>query len=69
MNARKVEMFFSTEEQVRDFISYGLALVEELDPPDDLREAVFNQAVTLKQARHVQFEQVGLGMAIPRNHG
>ena len=69
MSMRKVELFFSTEEQVREFIEYGLALVDDIEPPEDLREAVFVQAVTLRQARHVQWEQIGLGMAIPRNQG
>ena len=69
MNGRKVEFHHNTPEQVVGFLRAGLDMVEDLDPPSDLREAVFTQAVQMIQARAIQFEQVGPMMAIPRNHG
>jgi len=66
---RKIEFHHNTEEQVEQYITRALNLVELLDPPTDLREAVFTQACQLYQARAIQFEQVGLGgLAIPRNN-
>ena len=66
---RKVEYPLTTDEQVEEFTRKALALVEEIDPPSDLRAAVFAGVLGLYSGRQVVFEQVGGLMSIPRNHG
>lgn len=66
---RKIEYHLSTDEQVEAFTRKALALVEDIDPPQDLRASVFAAAVGLYSGRQVVFEQVGGLMAIPRNNG
>ena len=55
---------------VVEVLREALAVADEVDPPEGLREAVFTQAVGLLAQRQVEIEQVGLGvpnMAIPRS--
>lgn len=47
-----------SEAQIRDSIMYGLELVEELEPPSDLRELVFAKAVDMHSAKQIFFEQI-----------
>jgi hypothetical protein len=54
----------NTPEQVRDYLLQALQLVEEIEPPTDLREAVFAQAAQLisgKQVVLMQPQPVDLG--------
>lgn len=69
MQGRKTEMPHNTPEQVREYLSAALELTEDLDPPADLRTAVFVKAADLFAAKQITVEQVvpGIpGMAIPR---
>lgn len=62
----------NTDAQVRGYIEAALALVEELDPPGDLREHVFIKATDLYSAKQIIMEQMQPafpGMAIPRGRG
>lgn len=67
---RKTDHHFNTDEQVEDYTRRALALVEKVDPPDDLRAAAFTAAFTALSGKQVVFEQVsplGIpGMTIPR---
>ena len=63
------EMFHYTSEQVRDHLADALALVDELQPPNDLRALAFDKAVNLLSTKQTVIEQVAPGipnMAIPR---
>jgi len=48
----------NSDEQVREYVEKALALVAELDPPDDLRGRVFDQACTFYAAKSITLEQV-----------
>ena len=61
----------NTPEQVRAYIAAALALVDELEPPDDLREAVFTAAAGMisgKQIVMIQPQPVDFG-ALPNLRG
>lgn len=49
----------NTPEQVREYVAEALAIVDELDVPDDLREAAFTAAVNLSASKQVLAEQAG----------
>lgn len=49
-----------TDEQVRAHVEFALALVAELDPPADLREAVFTKAVDLHSGKQIVVEQAAM---------
>ena len=70
MQGVRQELMHNTPEQVLAYVRAGLAVVEELDPPDDLRAAVFTAAVNLASSKSISLQPVGLGnglgMAIPR---
>ncbi len=69
MNGRRIELPHNTPEQVREYITSALALVDDLDPPGDLRQAVFVKAVEFYSAKAITVEQIAPGipgMAIPR---
>jgi hypothetical protein len=60
-------------EQVEAYLRGALALVEELEPPADLREATFTKAVDLLSAKTLQVAPAS-GLAVPPsamggNHG
>ena len=63
MNGRKVELRHNAPEQVREYLRAALDLVEELNPPSDLRVAFFTKAVDLTAAKSLQIEQVDAGLA------
>lgn len=44
MQFQRVEVAHNSEEQVRAYVAAALALVGEIDPPADLRAAVFRAA-------------------------
>lgn len=51
-----------------EYIAKALALVAELDVPDDLRSVVFDKACNLFSTKQITMEQVPIasgGMAIP----
>ena len=69
MNGRRTELMHNTPEQVREYLREALAIVEELDPPTDLREVAFTKAADLVSGKQIAVEQVvpGIpGMTIPR---
>lgn len=68
MNGRKVEFPHNTPEQARGYLIEALAIVEELDVPDDLRSVAFVKAVDLVSAKSIQVEQVAadLGALLTR---
>jgi hypothetical protein len=66
---RQTEYQHNKPEQVRDYIQDALTLVAELDPPEDLRVAVFAKAADLYSSKQVLLEQIGMldgAMATPR---
>ena len=64
---RKTEHYHNTPEQVEQYVTQALELVEKVAPPDDLRSAVFAQACALFAGKQIVFEQVGAlpNLAIP----
>lgn len=65
----KQEFHHNTPEQVLGYLAAALLVVDDLDPPADLREACFNHAVSLTAAKQIMVEQVhGLppNMVVPR---
>ncbi len=69
MNGRKSEIPHNSDEQVREYVAKALALVDDLDPPSDLRVAAFAKAMELYASKQVMIEaiQPGIGgLAIPR---
>ena len=67
---RRTEVQHNSAEQTHAYIAAALALVEELEPPEDLRVAAFSKAVDLLSAKQLILEQpapIGMpAMAIPR---
>jgi len=62
---RRVEVPNNTPEQVRGYIEDAITLVELLEPPQDLREAVFTVAANLLSGKQILMEQpqpVDLGL-------
>lgn len=53
---RAQEHQHNTPGQVQEYVSAALALVETLDPPDDLRVAVFTKAAELYAGKQVFVE-------------
>jgi hypothetical protein len=69
MILQKREIMNNSDAQVNEYVCAALLLVSELDPPEDLRVAVFNQAVALYSGKQIVVEQVnanGLGLVGPR---
>lgn len=66
------ETHHNTADQVRGYLAGALALVEELNPPEDLRVAVFTKAADLATAKQIFIEpadQLAISqpaMTIPR---
>jgi hypothetical protein len=60
------EAYHNTPEQIREYVRDALAVVDELQPPDDLREAVFTAAVNLRAAKQLTLtgdDVAGAGLA------
>lgn len=55
--ARRIEQQHNTPEQVREYVREALAVVDELDVPDDLRAAAFAKACDLISGKQIVFEQ------------
>lgn len=47
----------NTPEQVREYLREALAVVTELEPPEDLREAVFTQAAQMVAGKQILMQQ------------
>lgn len=58
MNGRRIELPHNTPEQVREYLAAALAIVDELDPDDDLRGVAFAKAVDLLAAKQITIEQI-----------
>lgn len=72
MIVSKNEYHHNTREQVVEYVTIALNIVEELDPPSDLREIAFSKALDMISAKQIVMEQTQpatLGMAIPRGIG
>lgn len=54
----RTEHHHNTPEQVRDYLRQALAIVDELDVPDDLRGLAFNRAVELVSGKQVVLQQL-----------
>lgn len=57
MMLRTREIPNNTPEQVLDYLTSALVLVEQLDPPSDLREIVFEKACDLYSGKQIVAEQ------------
>ena len=57
----KTEVPLNTREQVLEYLRAALELVDELQPPDDLRAVVFTKAADLVAGKQVFFEQTNVG--------
>jgi hypothetical protein len=69
MILNKHEVRNNTPEQVGLYLQSALDLVDELGPPDDLREAFFTQAVGLLSGKQILVEQMQTspnGLTLPR---
>lgn len=58
----------NTPQQVEEYLRAALKLVEELDPPSDLRSVCFDRAVNLLSSKQIIAEQTPSlvpNMAIP----
>lgn len=64
MQGRVHERQHNTPEQVRQYLREALAVVAELDVPDDLRVAAFTKATELAAAKAVTVETVHAGPAL-----
>jgi hypothetical protein len=53
----RTEIAHNTPEQVREYLREALAIVAELDPPDDLRPAVFTKAAEYVASKQVMLAQ------------
>lgn len=58
MILQKREIQNYTADEVRAHVTDALNLTTELDPPSDLRAAVFNQAVGLLSGKQIIVEQM-----------
>ena len=66
---QRVEEQFNTPEQARNYLHEALKIVEGLDPPDDLRVAVFTKAAELVAGKQVFFAQPQQVTVDPRKLG
>lgn len=57
MSMMRHEVPKNTPDQVLLYLRAGLEAVEDLDPPADLREAVFTAAVNLVSAKQIIMQQ------------
>lgn len=61
MNVAMVERPNNTPEQVREYLHAALELVAELEPPDDLRVALFTKAVELTAGKTMSAQPLAAG--------
>lgn len=54
---RRTEIPNNTPEQVMAYVRAALVVLEEVDPPADLREAVFTASVGLISGKQIMMEQ------------
>lgn len=69
MAGMRTEMYHNTPAQARDYLREALDIVDELGPPDDLRQLAFDKAVNLVSAKNINIEQMAPAipnMTIPR---
>lgn len=50
------ELYHNTREQVVDYLRAAIEIVEELDPPADLREEMFRSAVAMLGAKTINVQ-------------
>lgn len=58
MNGRRTELIHNSPDQVREYLAGALAVVAELEVPDDLRVAAFGKAVDLIAAKQITVEAI-----------
>lgn len=54
-----------TAEEAQEIVRQALNVTGELDPPDDLRVAVFQKAADMLSQKHIQYADSGMVMARP----
>lgn len=54
------QLHLHTREEVVGILDDALAVVRELEPPEDLRPAVFTQAATMLGNKQVMMEQASM---------
>jgi hypothetical protein len=54
---QRQELPNNTIEQVKQYVQDALTLTETIDPPDDLRAAVFTAAVNLIASKQIVMQQ------------
>lgn len=55
----KTERYHNSAEQAREYIAGAVAIVDELEVPDDLRVAAFGNAVALLSAKQIEWQVAG----------
>lgn len=58
VNGRQSEIVHNTDEQVREYVAKALALLDELEVPDELRPTVFERACNLYASKQVTLEVI-----------
>jgi hypothetical protein len=64
----RTEYANNTPEQVREYLSDALEVLDALEVPEDLRVAAFNLAVNLFSAKQIMLEQTALAPIIGPRH-
>jgi hypothetical protein len=57
MMPQRTDIPNNTPEQAREYLEAALELVEQLEPPAELREHVFNRAVELLSGKQILVSQ------------
>lgn len=68
---RRSEQHHNTPDQVEEYLRAALAVTDEIDPPADLRPAMFTAAVNLISGKQLILEQdppVLLGQGLVPRH-
>src|SRR5437867_1685374 len=62
MHGLRHELQHNTPEQVREYVRETLAIIAELEVPDDLRAVAFTGALNLVSNKNIAIEQTGVGI-------
>lgn len=64
----RLEVRTHSDDQILDAVMFGLAMVENVDPPDELRVAVFTKAADMFSAKQIVMRPKS-GIAVPNLRG